>query len=459
MNGNLLHIPNSIQLTQTPKELTAQIFILFQKDFSNFLSVVNFKNPVAICSVKSKSSKRLDLYEGICGYLYFLQRLVKSPSCHIYFENGFDRKDLIQSCQDLLDSIDPNLNGMFGKGQAKDRITFCTGDSGILAMCLVTSSITGNKVLFDVYYKKLIRLANDVILNAREHYCELLYGLPGLLHALLYVRKYLGEQLLSGIDEVILGLYFKIVEIGLENYKKIEKEQPSETFRLVYTFYKKEYIGGAHGLFGVLYTLIQALEVIINKLDSKELETLHYIFKSLDFCVKLQTGSGNFPSSCQSKKDTLVQFCHGAPGAIAPLLSATSLLSKLGKEFRQKYKEDEYLNSARRAASLVWKNGIILKGFGICHGISGNAYSLLEFTKCSLISSDERSLWSRKASHLILLKSDEKIMQAIANYNFEDRFVVGMSDYPYSLMLGLTGDLCLELDLLDGTCTYPGYDA
>jgi len=41
-------------------------------------------------------------------------------------------------------------------------------------------------------------------------------------------------------------------------------------------------------------------------------------------------------------------------------------------------------------------------------------------------------------------------MSVINNYNFEDRFIVGSADYPFSLMQGLSGDIALIIDLLDG---------
>ena len=33
------------------------------------------------------------------------------------------------------------------------------------------------------------------------------------------------------------------------------------------------------------------------------------------------------------------------------------------------------------AVEVTWKNGLVLKGNGLCHGISGNAYLLLSATR------------------------------------------------------------------------------
>lgn len=58
-----------------------------------------------------------------------------------------------------------------------------------------------------------------------------------------------------------------------------------------------------------------------------------------------------------------------------------------------------------------------------------------------------------------LLQLDDKIMNILDTYPFEDRFFEGISDYPYSLMLGRAGDLCFACDLLiNEGGRFPGYD-
>ena len=36
--------------------------------------------------------------------------------------------------------------------------------------------------------------------------------------------------------------------------------------------------------------------------------------------------------------------------------------------------------------------------------------------------------------------------------------VVGKSDEPYSLMVGIAGDICFTIDVLNGSGYFPGYD-
>ena len=43
-------------------------------------------------------------------------------------------------------------------------------------------------------------------------------------------------------------------------------------------------------------------------------------------------------------------------------------------------------------------------------------------------------------------------------FNFKDRMVVGKSDEPFSLMVGLAGDICLAMAVITGSGYFPGYD-
>jgi len=49
-------------------------------------------------------------------------------------------------------------------------------------------------------------------------------------------------------------------------------------------------------------------------------------------------------------------------------------------------------------------------------------------------------------------------MKEIRTYNFPDRMVVGRSDEPFSLMVGLAGDICFAMDVISGSGYFPGYD-
>lgn len=147
--------------------------------------------------------------------------------------------------------------------------------------------------------------------------------------------------------------------------------------------------------------------------------------------------SGNFPSSeKKNPSDKLVQFCHGSPGAVACLIAASEL-------FKGEQLGDACLESAKKAGLNIWHNGILKKGFGLCHGISGNGYALL-----SLYKATSEQVWQYRALQFGAIKNSKDYMAIISTYEFEDRYIAGISDYPYSLMLGAAGDLCYYMDLI-----------
>jgi len=39
--------------------------------------------------------------------------------------------------------------------------------------------------------------------------------------------------------------------------------------------------------------------------------------------------------------------------------------------------DEKYLNAAVRFAEVVWRRGLLTKGYGLCHGVSGNSYTFM----------------------------------------------------------------------------------
>jgi lantibiotic modifying enzyme len=458
MKGEEKFIPNVISMLADRKLAAGHLVKIFQKDFSTFISGVSTKDPIAICSKNSKSSKRLDLYEGLGGYVYLFAKLAESPSVKLLEPVGFDKAAAVKSCQELFENIDYLLRIRKNPEPLESRISFCLGDSGVLVSCMQAALIIEDAKMFQGLFKKLMGLTNAVLSSVSDFYQEILYGIPGLLCSLLFAKKHFGDQPMPGLDDSIMACFLVIIETGLANYNALLKHHPSQLFRLVYDFCGQEYLGGVHGLLGNIYMLLQALPCIKHKLTEKQHESIHYIFRSLDLCVSRQLDNGNFPTRVTDGKSGVVQLCHGAPGAIGPLIKAAELLGTLPQEYQQLYSAEKYIESARRAGGAIWHEGVLKKGFNLCHGITGNAYAMLQLSKTHLIPPDEQRLWQDRAIHFMLLKRDANTMHIINTYDAGCRYEVGMSDYPFSLMLGLAGDLCLEIDLLDGKCTFPGYD-
>lgn len=91
---------------------------------------------------------------------------------------------------------------------------------------------------------------------------------------------------------------------------------------------------------------------------------------SVEYLLKQQT-DGNIPPRAKSKSAKLVQFCHGAPGVVTPLLHFSLLFPDHAKRLNVIAHLDTLFET-------IWRYGVIKKGFyGLCHGISGNAYQFI----------------------------------------------------------------------------------
>ncbi|CAJ0917564.1 unnamed protein product [Ranitomeya imitator] len=170
-------------------------------------------------------------------------------------------------------------------------------------------------------------------------------------------------------------------------------------------------------------------------------ETLTELVKpSIDYVRHKKFRSGNYPSSLSNETDRLVHWCHGAPGVVHMLLQAhkdgnqgkhrvtkrgpalsnpmfTLVTGDLGIVGRWRasrpmhvqklkrnltstdepkiklllfirtrsiidmkvhlFKEDKYLKDAVDCGDVIWQRGLLRKGYGICHGTSGNGYAFL----------------------------------------------------------------------------------
>lgn len=179
---------------------------------------------------------------------------------------------------------------------------------------------------------------------------ELLYGRTGGLYAMLLIKQQLPKQ--NVIKDEHITHHINLM---------LKSGQTMESFGrpLFYSWHGKEYIGAAHGYAGILYMLLEAHKYLNQ-------DQLKLIREAINFVQSVRYPSGNYPSSMGGQTDRLVHWCHGAPGVIHMLIKAY-----------QVYKEQLLLDLALNCGDVIWKRGLLKKGFSLCHGISGNAYAFL----------------------------------------------------------------------------------
>lgn len=66
--------------------------------------------------------------------------------------------------------------------------------------------------------------------------------------------------------------------------------------------------------------------------------------------------------------DCLVQWCHGAPGMLMLFSFAYIIYSS------DKKSSDLFLKEAKDCADVIWERGMVLKSYGLCHGVAGRCF-------------------------------------------------------------------------------------
>ncbi|KRW99988.1 hypothetical protein PPERSA_05491 [Pseudocohnilembus persalinus] len=136
----------------------------------------------------------------------------------------------------------------------------------------------------------------------------------------------------------------------LKFYDFLEKFDPQQFIqqnhkRLYFLFCGVEYLGAAHGTLGIIYMLLKGYQINQQLIDNKEAQFSRVlkekIKETVNFILEFQNEEGNFPPSSKfqpQNENSLVQFCHGAPGAISALLECFKV-----------YQKNEYLQAALKS--------------------------------------------------------------------------------------------------------------
>ncbi|KEF62676.1 uncharacterized protein A1O9_00649 [Exophiala aquamarina CBS 119918] len=289
------------------------------------LTRINAYNPpVQTCSTGWSFG---GLYQGPTSVAYLFYRL-----CQIYGPQfNFKGQSLLDWAQAYLDL------GIYGKQRPVDA-NHCGIAAEVLAQLALRAVIEEDPSLV----QKLCSYEGVVNGDAAgEGSNEWLYGRAGYLYLLRVVRA--GFQK----DAKISTLVNKTIQTTV--HRILTSKQP-------WTWHGKQYLGAAHGTFGIICQVVLSFPSSASSLEP--------LLRDL---LETQFPSGNFPSSLPAGSDKLVQFCHGGPGAVVVLRSIRQYFPSLQNQI------DEAVSAAQRD---LFKRGNLTKEPCLCHGASGNALAL-----------------------------------------------------------------------------------
>ena len=443
---------NTIDIKDSTKQIISQMEITEKNSINNYPP--NMKK--SIDSLGKKRSKT-SFYTGTGGniYLYWKQYLF------------YDKKK--EYLEKFHQSLTTNLSiaEKMNEDEGKDTNSFFMGDSGIYMFYCIYALEINDKDIFDDNFEKLIELKK--LSENKYSEVELLYGTSGYLYSLLFLKKYvvsnsknntIDKNGINKLDNTILDVFNILINSGIKSMEKFNWNKS-----LLYPFHlssskpPKFYLGAAHGLIGTLYMLLSTIKFYPKlfkqqiKVGGNNTSIDNILLQSIKYVQSLQIKStGNFPSDMEGNdKGDKVHFCHGCIGAIYLLLLAEEFFPNNG------FKESAFLCN-----NCLWERGLLYKGNGVCHGMSGVTYALIKLYKYS-----KNDLYLKEAIGICFGTFDPEIQSLVKEYVDPQRKCKGIPDTPYSLMEGEGGCLVMYYDLLsillnknniDFVGFFPGYE-
>ena len=426
--------------------------------------LTRFQNPDALkscakdlfdeCLRRRSSHSYSSLYCGDLGP----QTYLRLKWCETMIENKRERQSIFEVIKNIsLDAMDASKNKRF-------VVTLLEGKwIGSACMLVAAEYRLGNiKIAKTVAEDVLHKLKHNTRRLPPEE-CEVLYGRAGAIQAILLLRSELNDSRFG--EDLVVELATDILTQGRKeatrfNDREVSRQNHLTPIQLMWKWHGKYYLGAAHGVVGILHTVLQLSDSdldLIQQNDETFLKTsiLDLIASTIDVVIgNFSMESGNFQSSTISERDRLVHWCHGAPGLCLLLIIAAKRLGSNESLLSQRYLQ----KAITIATNVIYPRGLLKKGVGLCHGIAGNGYVLLQLSQALSELSEE----SNKEKGLIFRKWAWQYAAFATDHLRELKHI---PDRPYSLFEGVGGLVSFLLachatgtNAMDHPVLFPLYD-
>lgn len=355
---------------------------------------------------------RGDLYVGFSGIAFMLFKLSKSSMA-----NDFPALERAKMYSDIAEKILALLG-------SQKHISLLSGNAGVHVMSAAVSKALNKNI--DKNIKNLL-LGMNIFENPQyldDGQDEMLVGRCGYVLGIQWLQNELNLEIISNND------MNKLAQIMLESGRNYARENEHKV-PLMFQYHGREYLGAAHGISAILFSL---LNVDLNETDLRDVK------KTIDAILAFQDDIGNFPSKFNKPETHLVHWCHGAPGIIYLMAKAYNI-----------FNEQRYLESCLRCGDLTWEKGLLKKGPGMCHGIASSGYVFLILFR---LTNDQKYLYRgmKFAEFLVNKRFLDESREPDRPYSlYEGKKYFNLNDpaiYRLPFFSGLSGTVCFLLDLL-----------
>ncbi|KAK9110739.1 hypothetical protein Sjap_018799 [Stephania japonica] len=389
--------------------------VLLPSDQAFLQAAISLKSQVVEATWRSFSGGgRVDptVYSGLMGTAF---------ACLRAYEATGNMEDLL-TCAEIVDTC-----AAVARASKRRPVTFLCGTTGVFAVGAVVAAHNGDQGKRDMFLDLFHEVAQERALPIGPEdggfgmSYELLHGRAGFLWAALFINKHLGEETVPS------DILMPIVEAVLAGGRAGASDNTA--CPLVYRWHGTSYWGAAHGLAGILHTLLHF------QLSEEGVENVKDTFRYM--MRNRFPHSGNYPLSEGNSKDKLIQWSHGATGMAITLCKAAQVFSN-DREFR---------DAAIEAGEVVWKN-VLVRKVGLADGVCGNAYTFLSLYR---LTGESLYIERAKAFAGFLHKYDPTKLVTAGHLRG--------SDNAYSLYHGLAGTACLWFDVVSpDRSRFPGFE-
>lgn len=369
--------PNTLQPLEISKANLESVLQELQLAIKNSVDIIA-KN----CQRPTDASAYGNIYSGTPGLVLSLLRLERQRSS-IQHETD---QDYYQIASDLIIQTPTNIELIDGRLSA---LASNVGPSfmRILAYCEQLNLRTQADLTPD---SEDFRLFNQAVERATLHspvYTfkgfslggdELIFGRAGLLWALLTLKKHvtraskpLTPHISTALQSIpkLVGAIIAGGKQGSQHFIKLHG--PKHALPLMWQWMEGYYaLGAMHGATGILTMLLSC-----NLSDEQQQDVADTITGLCRICID---NKGHLPMSIPDRPDAatrsspFVQLCHGPPGLLVLLGVIYEKLS-----FVERFWRPEWDLAIRLGTEKIWNEGLLSKGGNVCHGLTGNAWSLL----------------------------------------------------------------------------------
>ena len=277
----------------------------------------------------------------------------------------------------------------------------------------------------DTIYTLLLGITLQDITDSNEW----LYGRAGYIHACELLRRTFHDgtsasKYDSALLQEIRAVRDDVVRATVLRGRAYAQSQ-GKASPLMYTWAGSEYLGAAHGIMGILHTFLDVLSTYDDDDDERlrqdVSDSVDYVASKEQFLDHEETMGGHYGHYDDGQPASSVQMCHGATGAVWLFSKAFDVLGN-----------DKYKALALRSGDAIWRHGLLQKGPGVCHGMSGSGYAMLRLFRLT-----RDAKWLHRAC-------------AIGDYMLSDDVVARSRtpDNPVSLFEGSAGAALFLADVL-----------